>query len=303
MLSDACAEQACSVMNFMFLILIAFVQISFLLLGYPTVYRYNLVMQDKSKKKSVRKIKVIPLLTLLFTVFMAGVFVMGVYSFITVPPIAAVEAKEIEEMLKKQQEEAERQRIKQEEELARRKALEEEIAKNPLLVYDDAAELQVTGIGDSVMLAATNALYKTFPHGYFDAKYGRTIYQGKKVLQELEEKGTLGDVIVFSLGTNCIIKEDDLEDLVSHCGGKPTFWITTYGVANDSNEKMTALTEKYDNAFMIDWETLALANRKEYVLPDRLHPTDKGSAAYAELIRQRITECVLTSQYKENKGS
>ncbi len=299
MLSDACAEQACSVMNFMFCILITFVQVCFLLLGYPTVYRYNLFMQDKSKKKSVRKIKVIPLLTLLFTVFMAGVFVMGVISFITVPPIAAVEAKEIEEMLRKQQEEAERQRIKQEEELARRRALEEEIEKNPLLVHDDASELQVTGIGDSVMLSATNALYKTFPNGYFDAKFGRTIYEGKIILQGLEEKDSLGDVIVFSLGTNCIIEEEDLEDLISHCGGKPTFWITTYGVANDSNEKMTALCEKYDNAYMVDWETLALANYKEYVLADRLHPTEKGSAAYAELIRQRINECVLTSQYKE----
>ena len=54
----------------------------------------------------MRKNRPLNLIYLIFTAFMCLVFVTGIYSFITLPAKAKAEADEIEEMLRKQQEEA-----------------------------------------------------------------------------------------------------------------------------------------------------------------------------------------------------
>ena len=250
-----------------------------------------------------------------FTVGMGILFVLGVVSFFTVPPRAQQEAREIEEMLRKQQEEEERRRREKEAELARRaeeerqreeeyqRRLEEERENNPLLGnYSDSSELNVTGVGDSVMLSAVNALYATFPHGYFDAVFGRTLYDAKSVVTWYETNHSLGDAVVFCLGANSYIEESDIEEINSHCGDRPTFWITTYGVSNDSTEKMIRTAERNERMFIVDWGTLATEHEKEYILPDGLHPNEEGSKAFAELIRETINESVLTSHVKKEDG-
>ncbi len=238
---------------------------------------------------------------MILTVFMAVMFGLGVRSFFVVPPEAKREAEEIEEMLRRQQEEEEARKKALQEELARKAAeeaeqrrIEEELAANPLKAkYTDAAEMTVVGIGDSVMLAASDALYEAFPNGYFDAVFGRTIYDGKKVAASLAQQDTLGDVVVFSLGANSYIEEADVEELIQTCGDRPTFWLTTFGVTNDSNEKTERVISRYDKAYMIDWGSLAAEHINTYILADGLHPTAEGSRAYAQLIHDTINEQVL----------
>ncbi|MCR5229695.1 MAG: hypothetical protein K6D03_06185 [Solobacterium sp.] len=247
------------------------------------------------------------LVMLVTTMLMSVVFVMGVRSFFVVPPEAKREAEEIEAMLRRQQEEEERRKQELREEMARKaaeeaekKRIEEELARNPLKAkYTDADEMHVVGIGDSVMLAALDALYAQFPNGYFDAVFGRTIYDGKNVTKALSEQDALGDVVVFSLGTNSYIDEKDVEELIEYCGDRPTFWLTTYGVANDSNAKTKNVVERHEKAYMIDWQTLAYEHYSTYIMADRLHPTAEGSTAYARLIHDRINECVLEKKEQE----
>lgn len=237
---------------------------------------------------------------LVLTVFMVILFGLGIRSFFVVPPSAKKEAEEIEAMLRQQQEAEEARKRAIQEELARkaaeeaeRKRIEEELAANPLRAkYTDSSEMTVVGIGDSVMLAASNALYEKFPNGYFDAVFGRTIYDGKNVTSWLAEQNTLGDVVVFSLGTNSYIEEADVEELIQYCEDRPTFWLTTYGVANDSNEKTRNVIARHEKAYIIDWQEMALSH-PSYILADGLHPTPDGSAAYAQLIHDRINECIF----------
>ncbi len=288
---------------------------------------YDMDVTSKNKKKSGQRKKknrffrnpVFRILMIVFTLCMTGMFAAGAVSFFTVPPKARKEAQEIEEMLRKQQEEEKQRRREKEAELARRAAeeeerrrqeeeynrqVEEELANNPLLgKYSDASELAVVGVGDSGMLSAVNALYAAFPNGYFDAVFGRTLYDGKSTVQRLEANGTLGDVVVFCLGANSYIEESDIAEINSHCGGRPTFWITTYGVSNDSTEKMIHVAETDDKMFIVDWGTLANAHEKEYILTDGLHPNDAGSAAFAELPRDTINDCVLTSHVRKEGDS
>ncbi|MBR2675330.1 MAG: hypothetical protein IKE28_00270 [Solobacterium sp.] len=238
---------------------------------------------------------------LVFSVFMMVLFGLGIRSFFVVPPQAKKEAAEIEEMLRKQQEEEEERKRQLQEELARkaaeeeaRRKEEEELAKNPLRgMYNDASEMVVVGIGDSVMLGALDALYAEFPNGYFDAVFGRTIYDGKRVCASMSENNTLGDVVVFSLGANSYIEEEDVEELIGYCGDRPTFWLTTVGVTNDSNEKTRNVVARHEKAYMVDWETVAKEHYRSYILADGLHPTAEGAAAYAQLIHDEINADVL----------
>ena len=262
-----------------------------------------MVKQKRGKTKKSRRAvnRRIRVAGLALTLVMAVLFGLGVRSFFVVPPQAKKEAEEIERMLREQQEAEEEQRRIRQEELARkaaeeaeRKRIEEELAANPLkAMYTDASEMSVVGIGDSVMLGAVNALYEKFPNGYFDAVFGRTIYDGKKVTAWMAEQGTLGDVVVFSLGTNSYIEEADVEELIQYCGDRPTFWITTVGVSNDSNEKTRDVLSRYEKAYIVDWESEATEHLSAYILADGLHPTPEGAAAYAQLIHDTINECVL----------
>ena len=171
----------------------------------------------------------------------------------------------------------------------------------PLSAYEDANEMQVTVIGDSVTLAALDALYDVFPNGYMDAVFGRTIYEGINALVELEEEGKLGNVTVFSLGTNCQTFDEDYEALIEHSDGRPVFFISTYGVTNDSNQIMRRVAGRHANAFYIDWETPALQHQYEWILDDHLHPNDEGSYAYAELIRSYINRYVILLEREKRK--
>ena len=63
-------------------------------------------------------------------------------------------------------------------------------------------KIPIVGVGDSVMLGATNKLYKMFPNGYFDAKVSRTDYEANKILIDMKNRGLLKDVVVIGLGTN-----------------------------------------------------------------------------------------------------
>ena len=153
--------------------------------------------------------------------------------------------------------------------------------------------LNVVGIGDSVMLGAINNLYTTFPKGYFDAKTSRTDYVVNAILLDLNRKGMLGEPIVFGLGTNgqcgykCRVK------ILSTCGDRKTFWITT------TNKKMSYINgqlkeeaKSNKNMYIIDWENES-SNHSEYFIADRIHLTYQGKVAYSSFIYNEIYKAYL----------
>ena len=227
---------------------------------------------------------------LLLTVTILGFSLYGIFALITIPPKAQAAAQEVESMLKENQEKADDKKKEQEEKLTE---TTEEDKQNAHSLFPDTARMKIVGIGDSVMLASLDQLYETFPSGYFDAVFGRTIYEGIERLKELEAEDKLGDVLVFALGTNCQIYEEDCEELINHSGGRPTFWLSTYGVSNDSNEVMKRVIERHDNAFYVDWETPAMEHQSEWITTDALHPNAAGAQSYADTIQKTITKGIF----------
>lgn len=233
---------------------------------------------------------------LCMTLVMSVLCCTGVYGLIFAPAKAKAAQDEIERQLREAQELADRMKLEKLAAADRNELKQEDVTVEMLRKrYDSAADMYVTGIGDSVMLAATDCLYAEFGKGYFDAVFGSTIYECTDRLIALEEENGLGDVIVLSVGTNCNITAEDCENIIEHSDGRPTFWLTTYGVSNDSNEIMTAVANNHDDAFMIDWESYAMPH-PEWIMDDHLHPNAEGSQAYADFIREEIEKDLQLSE-------
>lgn len=257
---------------------------------------------------------------LIFSFLMLLACLIGIGSTIIVPYQLREENRKIEEMIRLNQEKAQKEieEAKKEKEEALQKAKEEKeealqkVTENkPLTIkelknlYEDASEMNLTFIGDSVTLAAYDALAQQFPNAYIDAEFGRVLNGSLEVLKQLEENNQLGSVVIFSVGTNSWITEENVEELIAHCDSRPVFFMTTYGVSNDSNEKTSAVCDRHENAWMIDWETLATKHANEYILADHLHPNEEGSKAYATLINEEVTTKLQlkgTSQDEEEKA-
>lgn len=220
---------------------------------------------------------------------MVVLMVFGVFSLFTAPAEAKRAQEELEEKIRENQRIAE-ERKKAQSELMKLPTPVPEKVKTKEDYYRPASEIKITFIGDSVTLAALPSLYEELPNAYIDAVFGRTILGGLDALIYLEETDQLGEVLIFSLGTNSYISEENCLDLIAHSNDLPTFWISTFGVSNDSNEVMKRVISRYDNAFYIDWETIAKENINTYISTDGLHPTEEGSKVYAKLIADTVAE-------------
>ncbi len=243
---------------------------------------------------------------------MACVCLYGIFALLVLAPKAAASRDEIETMLRENQRMETERRILRLRQLSlqngtdfKTDATVKEYVMSAgtgttyvpvALRYTDARQMEIVGVGDSVMVSGLSALYATFPNGYFDALFGRTIYAGIEVLRGLEQSGHLGDVLVFSLGANSYIQEEDVEELIRLSDGHPTFFISAYGVSNDSNDVMKRVIARHPDAYYIDWESVAFPNRARYILSDGLHLTDAGAEVYANLIADEITKELITNE-------
>jgi len=160
--------------------------------------------------------------------------------------------------------------------------------------------LQIVGIGDSVMLSAIENLYNTFPNGYFDAKISRTAWVAKGIMENLESKNILGNIIIFNLGANGDCTEECKIEIMEKCKNRKVFWIN---VTNDKdvrvNEDLISLASKYNNLYIIDWYSIS-KEHPEYFISDKIHLTDIGKEVYTKLIYDSIYE-VYSEEYNKKK--
>ena len=198
------------------------------------------------------------------------------------------EMKQLEDQLNKN---AQMMQARQEE--YKKNALEEDKAYEEMLESLDIDEetlkeiitnSKIVGVGDSVMLGAVENLYSKFSNGYFDAKISRTAWVANGILQDLKNKGLLGDPIVFGLGTNGDCNESCKEEILKTLENRKLFWVT---VTNDQNvhvnSKFKSFAEKHDNVYIIDWES-ASKGHSEYFYADGIHLTIAGRKAYVDIM-------------------
>ena len=194
------------------------------------------------------------------------------------------------EMLKKKQEEY---ALKQKEEenvwMETLNNLEDAESK----LKDVVTNLNIVGIGDSVMLGAVNNLYQKFPNSYFDAQVSRTAWVANGILTNLKSRNMVGDPIIINLGTNGDCSTECKRTIINACENRKVFWVT---VTNDSdvyvNNELKNLEKEYDNLYIIDWYSIS-RNHPEYFIADKIHLTPIGRKVYTQTIYDSIYQVYL----------
>ena len=150
-------------------------------------------------------------------------------------------------------------------------------------------ELQLTCLGDSVMVGSTAKIKEMFPNAYVDAKVGDTAYPAVNKLKNLNSKGTMGTHVVLNYGANGDVAESTKVNIMNLIGDRPVYWLTnTFKDRLNLNDVLRAFAENYPNLRVVDWYEYT-KDHPEYFVADGLHPTEAGQEAFAQIIYEAIS--------------
>ena len=161
----------------------------------------------------------------------------------------------------------------------------------------------IVWIGDSVSVRAIHPFNETFPFGLIDAQVNRNVWEALEVYNPYNEQGLVGNVVVFGLGTNNVVVDDQIDDIMAGVGSeKRVFFINTRSTTDwfeETNAALASAASRYGNASVIDWYS-ASAGHDEYFDGDGTHLTAEGAQVYVNLVYQ-ATQGLLPARTDEQK--
>ncbi|MGO2084155.1 MAG: acyltransferase family protein [Vagococcus sp.] len=159
---------------------------------------------------------------------------------------------------------------------------------------EKAKELNVTSIGDSVLLSAAPDLQTIFPKMIVNAEVGRQLVDSPPVVKKMVDKNEIGDIVVVVLGTNGSFNSKDIDQLMTYFGERPVFFVNTMVERSWQkivNDELNDTVERYDNAHLIDWKT-ASSGQRSWFDEDNVHMTHDGAAIFSHLLAKEILQTV-----------
>ena len=165
----------------------------------------------------------------------------------------------------------------------------------------EKAKLDVLMIGDSVSVRAIPNFTGTFPYGAIDAAVNRQLTVGEDVYRSYAEQGIVGDIVVFALGTNGQVTDEQLDDLLGEVGtDKHVFFVNTRSPQTwmaETNAALERAADRYGNVQVIDWYS-ASAPHGDWFDGDGTHLSQDGAQAYIDLVHDAIAD--LLPEHKPN---
>jgi lysophospholipase L1-like esterase len=153
--------------------------------------------------------------------------------------------------------------------------------------------LEITAIGDSVMLGAADALRVTLgiDRTTVDAAESRQFSAGVDTIQGYKDRGELGDEVVVQLGTNGTINPDDFDRMMQILKGVRRVVIVNAKVPRPWEDEVNQIlgdgVKRYKNSVLVDWHN-AGGEHPEWFYDDGLHLRPDGAQAYAQLIASKV---------------
>ncbi|MEJ4099260.1 acyltransferase family protein [Corynebacterium mastitidis] len=155
----------------------------------------------------------------------------------------------------------------------------------------------ITMLGDSVMLAASEALSEEFPDTHIDAEVGRHYAEAATRIEELSAQGALGEAVVLGLGTNGPSDgagDQGVLDRIHAAVGeeRALVYVLPYGDRSymaDAEAEILSDARVHENTVVADWCHAARDNA-ELLREDRIHPSTEGGYAYARAIREAMEQ-------------
>ncbi|MDK8825919.1 acyltransferase family protein [Corynebacterium striatum] len=162
---------------------------------------------------------------------------------------------------------------------------------------------EITAIGDSVMLAASEALQQRYPGIYVDADVSRHYTAAIPIIQQLKDSGQLRSTVFLGFGTNGPAFPDQIQEVVDLIGPDHTIVMAVpYGdrgwMAQSQRDVIDA-AKKYDNVYLADWCTHAQSN-PNLLYSDGIHPLPEGASEYALAFHYALLQY---SNYDKNLDS
>jgi hypothetical protein len=151
---------------------------------------------------------------------------------------------------------------------------------------------RITGIGDSVMLGSEAALRATFGDILqIDAAVSRQFGDAVDVAGLLAAAGQLGERVIVHLGTNGIIRAEQLDALMQRLAAVPRVVVLNTDVPRPwegpNNELLGRVVPNYPNAVLVDWKAISEPHA-EWFIADGVHLTADGANNYAQAIAQHL---------------
>lgn len=181
-----------------------------------------------------------------------------------------------------------------------KKSLDELLAKTDKELEDKISQINITAIGDSIILGPSEYLEENISNLSINAEKSRPLEVGADLIRNMENEGSLGDVVVMALGTNSV---DDpytsLKNIVEALPeGKRLILVTCYDGRYPSPHSVSVAMEKiaqeYDFISLMDWEKEALAHPEYYEGNDDVHFYGHMDAyeAYKNMLNDAIKEAL-----------
>lgn len=159
-----------------------------------------------------------------------------------------------------------------------------------------AQDIGLTAIGDSVMLDGENGLQQLFPKAVIDAAVSRQMINSIDLVRSYADRGVLGNIVLIGLGTNGPFSDDQLAQMMQAIGpDRQVFWINvrvpTRAWQNDVNSKLAAAQKQYKNLTVIDWYDKSNGH-PDWFYNDMVHMNPNGNPQYAALVAKTILDKV-----------
>lgn len=151
----------------------------------------------------------------------------------------------------------------------------------------------ITAVGDSVMLAASEALNTNYPGIYIDADVSRHYTAGMDVVRQLNDSGKLRKNVFLGFGTNGPAFPGQLEEMINLIGpDRQIFMAMPYGDREwmaQSRQDVLDAAKTHDNVYIADWCGHAQAHQN-MLFEDGVHPMPEGAQEYAKAFDEALAQ-------------
>ena len=166
---------------------------------------------------------------------------------------------------------------------------------------DDAAEsnadapvadpYDIVLIGDSVSVRTIPYFSEAFPYGLIDAQVNRQIWDAPSLYRHYLDQNMVGNVVVFALGTNGVVTDDQIDDVMKPIDSDKHVWFvntrSTTDWQGETNDALQNAAARYSNVGIIDWYSYS-ASHGDWFDGDGTHLNEDGAAAYIDLIKSTV---------------
>ena len=151
----------------------------------------------------------------------------------------------------------------------------------------------ITAVGDSVMLAASQALNADYPGIFIDADVSRHYTAGVEVLRQLKDSGQLRSTVFLGFGTNGAAFPDQMEEMINLIGPDHTIVMAIpYGDREwmgQARQEVIEAAKAHDNVYLADWCGHAQAH-PDLLFEDGVHPMPEGAEEYSKAFGEALEQ-------------